>query len=195
MKQPEPAAPMHRADTILLLSGGLDSTTLLYDLRRSGMIVMCLLVDYGQRHVQELTFAKAHCHRLGAIYTTMRIPMLGINEVSWVVPNRNAILISLAVSEAIRTWTTSVHIGCNADDAEGFPDCSLDFIAAMNAANHAAQVDVEVLAPYIRKRKREIASTAKDLGVPPHEIWTCYRGGATPCGECPACLKLKAALA
>lgn len=185
---------MHRADTILLLSGGLDSTTLLYDLRRSGMIVRCLLVDYGQRHVQELVFAKAHCHRLGAIYTTMQIPMLGINDETWVVPNRNAILVSLALSEAIRTWTKSVHIGCNSDDAKDFPDCRPEFIEVMNAASKFAGGNVEVLAPYIHKRKRDIASTAKDLGVPFHDIWTCYQGGAKPCGECPACIKLKAAL-
>lgn len=186
---------MNRADTILLLSGGLDSTTLLYDLRRSGMIVRCLMVDYGQRHVQELVFAKAHCHRLGAIYTTMQIPILGINDETWIVPNRNAILISLAVAEAIRTWTASVHIGCNADDAEGFPDCRPEFIEVMNAANRAAHVNVEVLAPYQHKRKREIANTAKRLGVLYYDIWTCYKGGSKPCGECPACLKLNAAMA
>ena len=186
---------MHRADTILLLSGGLDSTTLLYQLVETGKRLQCLMVDYGQRHVQELTFAKAHCHTLNVPFSTMTIPMLGINDETWVVPNRNAILLSLAVSEAVRRWAVEVVIGCNADDAAGFPDCRPEFIGAMNAAVIAAGEQVRINAPFLHTGKRDIYREAVRLGVQMHDIWTCYRGGAKPCGECPACLKLKAALA
>ena len=195
MKQPEPAAPMHRADTILLLSGGLDSTTLLYQLVETGKRLRCLMVDYGQRHVQELTFAKAHCHNLNVPFSTMTIPMLGINDETWVVPNRNAILLSLAVSEAVRRWAVEVVIGCNADDAAGFPDCRPEFIEAMNAAVIAAGEQVRINAPFLHTGKRDIYREAVRLSVMMHDIWTCYKGGAKPCGECPACLKLNAAMA
>lgn len=179
---------------IHLLSGGLDSTTMLYDLQSKGDKLHCVLADYGQRHVQELTFAKAHCKRLGVLFTMVCLPPLGMDEASWIVPNRNAILIGIATSLAVRAGADTVTIGCNADDASGFPDCRPEFIAAMNSANKAAQINVEVCAPYIAKKKWEIAGLARELGVPLHEIWTCYQGGAKPCGECPACRKLECAL-
>jgi len=179
---------------IHLLSGGLDSTTMLYDLHSKGDKVHALLVDYGQKHVQELTFAKAHCKRLGVLFTVACLPPLGMDEQSWIVPNRNAILISLAVSTAVRAGAETVTIGCNADDAAGFPDCRPEFIAAMNATVKAAGINVEVCAPYLHRKKWEIAGLARELGVLLHEIWTCYRGGAKPCGECPACRKLECAL-
>jgi hypothetical protein len=75
-----------------------------------------------------------------------------------------------------------------------FPDCRKSFIAAMNAAVKSAGYDVEICASYLDKMKREIGGLARNLGVQPHEIWTCYHGGEKPCGECPACKKLESAL-
>lgn len=179
-----------------LLSGGLDSVTLLYDLHQQGHDVHCLLIDYKQRHVQELTFAKHHCHRLGVLYTTMEIPELGgLTEVSWIVPNRNAIFVSLAVNLAVKINSKEVTIGCNSEDSEMFPDCRLAFIEAMNAAVAAAGYEVTISAPYLDWSKWKIGGLAREMGVPTHEIWTCYRGGLEPCGTCPACIKLKKALA
>lgn len=180
---------------IHLLSGGLDSVTMLYDLRGQGHQVHALLCDYKQRHVQELTFAKGHCSRLGVLYTVLELPALGgLTEESWIVPFRNAVLISLAVNLAVHSHSDTVTIGCNAEDAEYFPDCRKPFIQAMNEAVRASGYAVEICAPYIDWPKWQIVGFARDMHVPLHEIWSCYKGGAKPCGECPACKKMEAAL-
>jgi len=181
---------------IHLLSGGLDSVTMLYDLKQQGHNVHALLFDYKQRHVQELTFAKGHCDRLGVLFTTIELPSLGglTDNTHWIVPNRNCILLSLAVNLAVEAKAETVTIGCNKDDELGFPDCRMAFIQLFNAMLLTSEINVEVCAPYLEYPKWKIADLSKQFGVPSHEIWTCYRGGAKPCGECPACLKLEAAL-
>jgi 7-cyano-7-deazaguanine synthase len=179
-----------------LLSGGLDSVTLLYELHGKGERVHCVLFDYGQKHVQELTFAKLHCHRLHVLFTTMEIPKLGgLTNENWIVPNRNAIMLSLAVNLAVRIKADTVTIGCNKDDEAAFPDCRMAFLQLFNTMLTTVEIPVEVCAPYLDWPKWKIAGLARDLGVPSNEIWTCYLGGSEPCGKCPACLKLNEALA
>jgi 7-cyano-7-deazaguanine synthase len=180
---------------IHLLSGGLDSVTMLYDLKAQGHFVHCLLFDYKQKHVRELTFAKAHCHRLGVLFTTMELPALnGLTDENWVVPNRNAIMLSLAVNVAVQAGADTITYGCNKDDADyPFPDCTLPFIQAMNKAVESAGYKIEICAPYLNKSKAWIGGFAQEIGVPIHEIWSCYRGGPIPCGTCPACIKLQSA--
>lgn len=181
---------------IHLLSGGIDSVTMLYDLHGQDHLVHCLLVNYQQKHAKELRFATAHCGRLGLKKTVIEIPSLGgLTETNWVVPNRNAILISLAVNLAVKMNADTVTIGCNADDAEAFPDCRKPFIEAMNAVTKAAGYAVEICAPYLDCPKWKIGALAREIGINPRGVWTCYLGGEKPCGECPACVKLKAALA
>lgn len=178
-----------------LLSGGLDSVTMLYHLHGEGSQIHCLLLDYKQQHAQELTFAKTHCHRLSVPFTTWDLPALGgLNDQSWIVPNRNAIMISLAVNLAAQLDFDAVTIGCNKDDESYFPDCRERFIFTMNMAVKAAGYAIKVQAPFLELRKWQIGDMAKQMGVQSHEIWTCYRGGAKPCGECPACKKLAEAL-
>lgn len=185
---------------IHLLSGGLDSVTLLYDLVNQGENVHCVLVDYKQRHAQELVFAKAHCRSLAVLYTTVELPILLGSKLtdgkgSWVVPNRNMILISIAVNIAVSAKANMVTYACNKDDAGQFPDCRWAFVNGINASLVAAEIPVEVCVPYIGLTKRQIVGRAKELGVPLHDTWSCYKGGERPCGECPSCLKLQAALA
>lgn len=181
---------------IHLLSGGLDSVTMLYDLKAQGHSVHCLLCDYKQTHIRELDFARWHCQRQGVLYTTVEIPPLeGLTVTSWIVPNRNAVLLSLAVNTAIKAGADTVTIGCNAEDAENFPDCRKPFLDAMNAAVRAAGYAVEICAPYLDWAKWKIARLASDMAIPADSIWTCYRGGETPCGTCPACIKFATALA
>jgi len=178
-----------------LLSGGLDSVTMLYDMKQIERSIHCLLFDYHQRHKQELLWAKHHAKYCEVPFTTMDLPDLGgLTEQSWIVPNRNAVMLSVAVNFACNINANTVTIGCNKDDAEAFPDCKPEFIEAMNAAVRAAGYSVEILAPYIDKPKSWIGWMAKDMGVPIQEVWTCYRGGEKPCGECPACLKLQASI-
>jgi len=180
---------------IHLLSGGLDSVTMLYDLKAQGHHVHCLLFDYRQRHAQELGWAVYHAKVCGVLYTTMQLPQLGgLTEQSWIVPNRNAIFLSVAVNVAAQANADTVTIGCNADDADYFPDCRKPFLDAMNAVAKTAGYKVEICAPYLEKHKSWIVSLARDMRIKMHELWSCYHGGHKPCGECPACQKMNAAM-
>ena len=135
---------------IHLLSGGLDSVTMLYHLHGEGHKIHCLLFDYKQRHAQELIFAKAHAKRLGLLYTVTELPALnGLTEKNWIVPNRNAILLSIAANLAVQATADTITIGCNADDESYFPDCRKAFLDAMNLAIKAAGYNVEVCAPFL----------------------------------------------
>lgn len=179
-----------------LLSGGLDSVTLLYDLHSEGHKVHCVLFDYGQQNVQELTFAKWHCHRLRVLYTTITLPKLGgLTELSWVVPFRNSIMLSLASNIAIQADADEITIGCNMDDRDEFPDCRWEVIDSLNHTLKLSGYSFRIGAPYLEKTKKDIVQIAQRLKVPLHEIWSCYRGGAKPCGKCPACRKMEAACA
>jgi 7-cyano-7-deazaguanine synthase len=81
-------------------------------------------------------------------------------------------------------------IGCNKDDEEQFPDCRRGFIDAMQKTINESGYSVEICAPYLDKRKWEIAGLAREMGIDGSNIWTCYKGGFKPCGVCPACVKL-----
>jgi 7-cyano-7-deazaguanine synthase len=178
-----------------LLSGGLDSVTMLYDLVGQGHFVHCVLFDYHQQHAQELTFAKVHCHRLNVMFTTVELPRLGgLTDGDWVVPFRNPIMLSIAVNIAVQAKADTVCIACNRDDREAFKDCQWAVIDALQHAVTLSGYQVELCAPYIDKRKWEILDLAKTFGIQMHETWSCYKGGTKPCGECPACLKLSEAM-
>lgn len=180
---------------IHLLSGGLDSVTMLYDLKAEGHFIHCLLFDYQQRHKQELQWAITHARRCDVLWTTMELPELGgLTEQSWIVPNRNAVFLSVAVNVAVQAGADTVTIGCNAEDADYFPDCRKAFLDAMNVAVRAAGYNVEICAPYLDWPKWKIGGLAREMGIQPNEIWTCYNGGDTPCDKCPACEKLRGAL-
>lgn len=177
-----------------LLSGGLDSVTLLYDLKQQGHSIHCVLFDYKQQHVQELNFAKGHCHRLGVLYTTIELPALGgLTDESWVVPFRNPIMLSLAANVGIRAKAEEITIACNRDDAEQFPDCRQEVLSAMNQVLKLSGYKAQIAAPFLAWPKWKIGDLARELGVDTSQIWTCYRGGSKPCGECPACKKLEGA--
>ena len=183
-----------------LLSGGMDSTVMLYDLIGQGCKVHCVLFNYHQRHVQELEFAKYHCRRMGAMFTTIEVPQLRGSELtdgsgSFVVPNRNAILLSLAVNLAVEVGAEAVTFAANKDDETGFPDCRMAFVQTFNNMLTTAEIPVEVCAPYLGKPKSWIASLGREIGVELNQTWSCYRGGKEPCGECPACEKRNSAMA
>lgn len=184
---------------IHLLSGGMDSVVLFYDLLDQGHNVHCVLFDYGQRHVKELDFAKWHCDWRKTLYSSIKLPQLRGSELTdgsggVVVPNRNAILLSVAVNLAIAAKADSITFAANADDESTFPDCRRAFVDAMNASVKAAGYDVEICAPYLDWPKWKIGAKAQDMRVPLTETWSCYRGGEKPCGECPACIKRESAL-
>ncbi len=184
---------------VLLLSGGLDSVVLLYYLLQLKLKVHCALFNYKQRHVQELEWAKHHCHRMNVLFTTFDLPQLRGSELTdgsggVIVPNRNAILISHAVNLGILAGADEVVFAANADDNEVFPDCRREFVDAYNAMLKAAGIQIVIAAPFLNRSKGWIASLGHGLGVKFNETWSCYRGGLQPCGECGACLKRAEAL-
>lgn len=179
---------------IHLLSGGMDSTVLLYDLIGQGHHVHALLFHYEQQHQKELDFAKRHCERLKVMFTVMCIPQLRGSTLTdgaggVVVPNRNAIMLSHAVNLAVAAHADTITIGCNKDDEEVFPDCRREFLDAMNAVVKVAGYDIEICAPYLDKQKWYVARLGSDIGVTLSDTWSCYNGGEKPCGVCPACVK------
>lgn len=182
-----------------LLSGGLDSVVMLYDLHQQGHKIHCALFDYKQRHVQELQWAKHHCRKLNLLFTTIEVPQLrgsiltdGSGGV--IVPNRNAIFLSLAVNLAVEANAPLVTFAANKDDESDFPDCRKSFVENYNALLKGAKISVEVCAPYLEMSKAWIARHGQNLGVKLSETWSCYKGGVQPCGECAACKKRSDAL-
>ncbi len=177
-----------------LLSGGLDSTVLLYDLVGRDYLVHGLLFNYGQKHIRELQWARYHCKRLDVAFSVMDIPQLcgstltdGAGGV--VVPARNSIFLTLAANVAVAAGAETITFGSNASDAEMFPDCRARFIEQFNAMLAACELEVRVWAPYLDKPKSWIAALGQELGVRLAETYSCYLGGEQPCGKCPACRK------
>jgi 7-cyano-7-deazaguanine synthase len=177
-----------------LLSGGLDSVTMLHDLVSDNIPVFAVGVDYGQTHRNELEQAKLHAIKLGVKYETLVIPPLGgLNSESWIVPNRNSILVNLAVNVAVRARASLVTIGCNSDDAENFPDCRHEWIQATQKCVKLSGYSVEIKAPYIHLSKKKIAAKAQGFGISRRDLLWCYKGDPDGCGTCGACEKMEAA--
>ena len=198
---------------IHLLSGGLDSTTLLWELLHgnySNCNVVCLSFDYGQKHRVELDRAKELAELAGVPCHRVELPKIYDNcalvghkpipsnlaptdpaQVATIVPNRNMILISIASAYALEHGGTFVSWAANADDATIFPDCRPEYLKAMNIALGLCHTRrMEIHAPYVMagRDKKWIANRAKELGVPIARTWSCYSPQLNePCNAC-ACL-------
>jgi len=181
--------------TILLFSGGIDSTTLLYKLRSEGHEVECLAFDYGQRHRRELLAAKEITENLNLPLRVIELRDIWHDHtdifpaVSDIIPNRNMIFLSIAATVAIEQGAEAVAWGPNRDDWGGFPDCREDFAVTMRAALllcHTSAIDL--LTPFISMTKTEVVTLGYSLDVPLGATWSCYEGGRKPCRRCSACL-------
>ncbi|MCA9085330.1 MAG: 7-cyano-7-deazaguanine synthase QueC [Planctomycetaceae bacterium] len=202
---------------VVILSGGIDSTTLLYHLKAEGHSVFALTFDYGQRHRKELRCAASICQATNTpnqkVCLTALADVFGGNALTdhsvtiqpgrydeqtlavTTVPNRNMILLSVAIGKAVSLGYHAVAFGAHAG-AEGhmYADCSPAFAAAMNQV--AAVCDrrpIEVLAPFVNWKKADIIRRASELGVPFELTWSCYQGEDVPCGRCGTCLDRSAA--
>ena len=195
---------------LLLFSGGMDSTVLLHELTKNKIgigirqkpnsvkDVVCLSFIYGQPHAdKELTAAKAYTEKLGIkhIFEKLDFPFLkqdmaGDNPV---VPNRNAIFISVAAAIAKVNNCAAIFIGCTQSDFETFPDCRPVFLRAIDEAMTYA-VNVRVIAPLVGRSKSEIVKLGKQHKIDWAETWSCYAGADEPCGGCAACIERNNAL-
>ena len=206
------------ADAVVALSGGLDSATLLYHLGAEGHTLRALSVDYGQRHGgRELARAARLASDGGAVEwrkldLTALAGFFGRNALTdlsvgvpdgayapgtpaiTAVPNRNMVLLSVALSWAIATGSSAVAIGAHAGDGTPYPDCRPEFAAAMDAAARLCHAPpVEVWAPFAGWSKAEIVRRGAELGVPFERTWSCYREGPIHCGGCGTCFDRRAA--
>jgi 7-cyano-7-deazaguanine synthase len=206
---------------ISIVSGGLDSVTMAYRLAADGWDQRLLSFDYGQRHVKELESAQRCADALNVAHTI--VDLHSVTPLLWgssltdmavdvpdghyaapsmaatVVPNRNAIMLSIAYAAAIADGAEAVAMGVHTGDHFVYPDCRPDFIeqfAAMElvaAEGHIAP-EFELLTPWIDVDKTEIARQAHMLGVPIADTWSCYKGRDIHCGTCGTCVERKEAL-
>lgn len=202
-------------DSVIIVSGGMDSITLLYDKKDS--IALGISFDYGSNHnAREIPFAVLHCERLGIKHITIKLDFMhqyfksslldgadaipdghyaADNMKSTVVPFRNGIMLAIATGIAESNGLKNVLIANHAGDHTIYPDCRPDFINAMDAATKSGTyVNVRVLAPYTDITKSDIARRGKELGIDYGETWSCYKGGSKHCGKCGTCVERKEAL-
>ena len=202
-------------DSLIIVSGGMDSITLLYD--RKDSIALALSFDYGSNHnSREIPYAQLHCQRLGIrhivipldfmhqYFTSSLLEGAGAipdghyadeNMKSTVVPFRNGIMLSVAIGIAESNGLKKVLIANHGGDHAIYPDCRPDFISAINkAAMSGTYLNVEVDAPYTNISKTDIARRGAALGIDYSETWSCYKGGAVHCGTCGTCVERKEAL-
>lgn len=200
-----------RKKVVLILSGGLDSVTALYYLTcELGFDVLALSVDYGQRHAKEIEFAKYHCEKIGVRHeiadlrgithllagSSQTSPEIAVPEGHYeeesmkltVVPNRNMIMLSVAIGWAISQKADAVAFGAHAGDHAIYPDCRKEFADAMDSvAKLADWHQVKLARPFISMSKAEIAKLASTLEVEVEKTWSCYKGGDVHCGVCGTC--------
>lgn len=197
---------------LVLLSGGLDSSTLLADCVHQGTASVALSVDYGQRHIREMSAAfdiAAHYgiqHEIldlrgwGRLLTGSALTDRAVDVPhghyadesmkATIVPNRNATLLMAACGIAISFGCDRVVTAVHAGDHPIYPDCRPDFIIAANAAVQlATDRAVSIGAPFVQWTKTDIARHADELGVPIQLTWSCYEGGAEHCGQCGTCVE------
>lgn len=196
---------------VVIYSGGMDSYTLLHHALAGGGRVYALSFDYGQRHNRELDSARAVCERLGiehrvvditavqqllqgsALTDDISVPEGHYREATMkatVVPNRNMVLLSLAIGYAVSEEADSVWYGAHGGDHAIYPDCRPRFIEAMDhAASLANYHPVRVEAPYMSLSKGEILAEGLAMGLNYAETWTCYNGRERACGRCSACVE------
>lgn len=200
---------------VVLVSGGLDSMVVAGLAVEAGRALVALTIDYNQRHRIELEAAARIARHLGAVRhivlpldltrfggssltdTAISVPKDGVQPgiPSTYVPARNTIFLSLALGLAEASGAREIHIGVNALDYSGYPDCRPDFVEAFqNLANIATRAGVEgdrftVHTPLLHMTKADIAAEAARLGIDAGMSWSCYdpQPGDLHCGQCDSC--------
>lgn len=200
-------------DALLLLSGGIDSTTALYQLVSQGKKVLCLIFDYGQTLIKEVDIAKKNAERLGQDYKVLKIDLtfsgskcslISDNDISKdrtfdqidaatptsYVEFRNGILLSYAVMLAECAGIHHIYGGFNGLDSGQYYDDTLEFIQAFQtAANKGTSpaFDVRIHAPFAKIHKSDIVRQGLQLGLDYRTTWSCYENGQKPCCRCDSC--------
>jgi len=194
---------------VVIYSGGMDSFTVLNRALKDGKEVYALSFDYGQRHVKELEYASKVCNSLNIRHKVIDISSINQllagssltddidipeghyeseNMKSTVVPNRNMILLSLAVGYAVSVGASQVYYGAHSGDHAIYPDCRPEFVQKMNDVCHIANYEsVEIFSPYLKINKAAILTEGLSMGLDYSNTWTCYNGREKACGKCGSC--------
>ena len=203
-------------DSILILSGGMDSTTMLYDYKDN--IALAVSFHYGSNHNdKEIPFARYHCEKLGIKHITIPLAFMKQyfrssllegseaipegnydeeNMKSTVVPFRNGIMLAIVAGLAETYGLKHVMMANHSGDHTIYPDCRPSFVAAMSAAISAGTYEgITLETPYTNLSKGDIARKGKELGLDYTQTWSCYKGGEIHCGKCGTCRERKEALA
>jgi 7-cyano-7-deazaguanine synthase len=207
---------------VVIASGGLDSTVLAYWLAASGAELTLLSFDYGQRHRVELDHAADIASLLNCPHEIVDLAELGQlltgsaltdsavsvpdgyytdeSMSATIVPNRNAIMLDIAVAVAIARKADAVAFGAHAGDHAIYPDCRPEFVeqfarAARVANEGLLSADFEIVAPFLAESKADIVRIGAELHVPFERTWSCYRGGEVHCGTCGTCTERREAFA
>lgn len=194
---------------VVIFSGGMDSFTVLNHAVKQNMEVFALSFDYGQRHKKELDYASRACAKLGVQHKVVDIS--AINQLiggssltsdievaeghyeedsmkSTVVPNRNMILLSMAVGYAVSIEASKVYYGAHSGDHAIYPDCRPEFVHRMNDVCAIANYEsVEIVTPYLDVSKTAILTAGLEMNLDYNQTWTCYNGREKACGKCGAC--------
>lgn len=202
--------------TVLVYSGGMDSTVLLYHLLADGAAVAALSIDYGQRHKKELDQARAITGALGVEHQiadlTSITGLLGGSSLTdqdiavphghyaedtmkaTVVPNRNMILLSVATGWAVSQKADCVSYAAHTGDHAIYPDCREEFADALDKAMRLADWrEIHLNRPFVGWTKADIVRRGAELEVPLEKTWSCYEGGDLHCGRCGTCIERREA--
>ena len=200
---------------VLVYSGGLDSTTLLYEYKES--IALAVSFDYGSKHnKRELEFAAINCARLGIRHMVIPLEFIGRyfksdllesggeipegsyadeNMKSTVVPFRNGIMLAIAAGLAESYELDAIMLANHSGDHAIYPDCRPEFIEGMaSAVKEGTYNGVKLVSPYCNLTKRDIALRGRELGVDFSLTYSCYKGGEKHCGKCGTCTERREAL-
>jgi 7-cyano-7-deazaguanine synthase len=194
---------------VCIYSGGMDSFTLVNQLRIRCVLHSCLSFNYGQKHMKELGYAMRVCQELGVPHRTIDLssltPILSASALTGdtpmpeghyaeenmkltVVPNRNMIMLSIAIAYAVNQGLEEVYFGAHAGDHTIYPDCRPEFVERMDLlAQTANWHKVRVCAPYLDMDKGDILAIGYRLGLDYAKSWTCYAGRDKACGQCGSC--------
>jgi 7-cyano-7-deazaguanine synthase len=203
--------------TIVICSGGLDSVTLAYKIAREHQLAGLVSFSYGQRHKKELDYARTCAELLSVPHSVIDISSVGAaltgsaltDDVDvpdghyaeesmkiTVVPNRNAIMLSIAYGIASAQKADMVAAAFHGGDHFIYPDCRPGFVKAFEAMQDRALEgisDIKLYAPFVNISKAEIVSEGAKLNVPFEETWSCYKGGEQHCGRCGTCVERREA--
>ena len=204
-------------NTALVCSGGLDSVSLAHILADQGNLSRLVSFDYGQRHTKELDFAAACARRLGvphhvidlrsvgsaltgsALTDDLEVPEGHYEEETMkvtVVPNRNAIMLTIAYGIAAAQGDDAVATAVHGGDHFIYPDCRPDFTNAFDTMQRTAlegYADVSLHVPFVHRSKADIVTEGAGANTPFAETWSCYKGGDLHCGRCGTCVERREA--